>query len=125
MVGGVPYQVSTDAKPIDVPASLVEWLLEGGVSKPGVEDKTKAPKPTTARRETTEQTTNYDFDLSPETALEILSELDGKYLTNFSDWFLVTGILKKHDLHQTWGHWSKQAANYNQASKFGKPAPLA
>jgi hypothetical protein len=48
---------------------LVEWLLEGGVSKPGVEGKTTAPKPTTPPRETTETATNYDFDLSPETAL--------------------------------------------------------
>ena len=112
VVGGVPYQVSNDARPIDMPASLVEWLLEGGLTKPGIEGKTKAPKPTTG--ETTETSTNYDFDLSHETALAILNELEGKYLTNFSDWFLVAGILKKHDLKQTWDQWSKQAASYSE-----------
>ena len=27
----------------------------------------------------------------------------------------MAGILKRHDLKQTWDQWSKQAANYNQA----------
>ena len=93
VVGGVAYALAeTYLTPIDMPASLVEWLLEGGLTKPGIEGKTKAPKPTTG--ETTETSTNYEFDLSHETALAILNELEGKYLTNFSDWFLVTGILK-------------------------------
>ncbi len=42
----------------------------------------------------------FDFALTPELATEILSELDPKYLTNFSDWFLVTGILKQHGLKE-------------------------
>ena len=44
-----------------------------------------------------------------------MSELDSKYLSNFSDWFLVTGILKQHGLKEVWDTWSKQAENYNEA----------
>ena len=44
-----------------------------------------------------------------------MSELDPKFLTNFSDWFLVTGILKQHGLKDVWSQWSQQASNYNQA----------
>ena len=44
-----------------------------------------------------------------------MAELDPKYLTNFSDWFLVTGILKQHGLKEVWSTWSQQASNYNQA----------
>ena len=111
VVNGVPYQVSNDTKPIDMPASLLQWLLEGGATEGSPTTKQTATPTTT----TTTTTAEYDFNLSPELALEILSELDGKYLTNFSDWFLVTGVLKKHGLENVWDQWSKQAGNYNQA----------
>ena len=53
--------------------------------------------------------------MSEATAHEILNELGGTYQTNFSEWFLVTGILKKHGLKDVWNTWSKQASNYDQA----------
>ena len=64
--------------------------------------------------------------MSEATAHEILNELGGTYQTNFSDWFLVTGILKKHDLKQVWTQWSQPAANYNQTKRadMAKQGPL-
>ena len=119
---GESYEVKNDAKPIDLPASLITWLLEGrgslpcGSSTKGATEGSRKPRqsrtPTTA---STAAETNFDFDLNGETATQILSELPERFLTNFSDWFLVTGILKKHGLKTTWEQWSKNASNYDQA----------
>ena len=114
VVNGVAYEVSLNTKPIDLPPSLLKWLLEEAV---GEETKKPGKKAPTTTRTTAQETAQveYDFDLSEATAHEILNELGGTYQTNFSDWFLVTGILKKHDLKQVWTQWSQPAANYNEA----------
>ena len=109
------YEVKVNRKPVDIPSSLITWLLEGA-SRDGT-DRAKADQKQTAKKadDTVRlSASEFDFALTPELATEILSELDPKYQTNFSDWFSVTGILKQHDLKEVWNTWSEQAANYNQ-----------
>lgn len=109
------YDVVVNRKPADIPSSLISWLLEatppmaGKTSTPG--RNREAKNPADDRR----VSPSYDFALTPELATEILAELEPKYLTNFSDWFLVTGVLKQHDLHDVWDQWSSKAANYSKA----------
>ena len=114
VVNGVAYEVTRSTRPIDLPPSLLKWLLEEAVGEESTKPGKKAPTTTRTTAQETAQV-EYDFDLSEATAHEILNELGGTYQTNFSDWFLVTGILKKHDLKQVWTQWSQPAANYNQA----------
>ena len=93
VVNGVAYEVTRSTQPIDLPPSLLKWLLEEAA---GEETKTPGKKAPTTTRTTAQETTQveYDFDLSPETAHKILNELGGTFRTNFSEWFLVTGVLK-------------------------------
>ena len=109
------YEVTNNRKPTDIPSSLISWLLEGGRATEGSPKahKAKASTPPLVGQTGTVES-DFDFAVNPELATTILAELDPKYQCNFSDWFLVTGILKQHGLKEVWNTWSQQAANYNQ-----------
>jgi len=45
----------------------------------------------------------------------MLAKLPAKFLDNYSDWLVVTSVLKCHDQHGLWRKWSKQSDHYNEA----------
>ena len=100
------YEVANNRKPVDIPSSLIAWLLEGATL-----GSPRTPKASITKASTS---TNREAP-TDQIAAAILAELEPKFLTNFSDWFLVTGVLKQHGLKDVWTTWSKQAANYDQA----------
>ena len=107
------YQVCEHYRtPIDMPITLITWLLEGAATEGATKGSPTNRKPATTQGPTTEA--SHDFDLSPELATEILNELEPKYRTSWKDWFLVTGIMKQHGLKEVWDQWSRQSPNYNQ-----------
>ena len=109
------YEVKVNRKPVDIPSSLVSWLLEGASRDGSDRAKPEHKREGGNRDGVVPVSPSYDFAITPELAAEILAELEPKYLTNFSDWFLVTGVLKQHDLRDVWDQWSSKAANYSKA----------
>ena len=108
---GKAYEADNLTAPIDIPVSLVAWLLEGQSTKA---PKVKAPRvaPTSAHH-TVES--DYQYDLNDEQVWDILGKLPDEYLTNYSKWLTVTSILKHHGKHAIWSEWCKKGGNYNEA----------
>ena len=59
-------------------------------------------------------TGQYKYDLTEEQAREIINNLPEKYLHNYSDWLIVTSVLKCHDMYDLWDEWSQQSDRYNK-----------
>jgi hypothetical protein len=123
---GKAYEPTNLTKPIDIPASLVAWLLEG--------QATKTQKPKQSRSEVRQLSNNackvshnmennackeldnlqnlasngYEYDLNYEQVWNMLEQLPDEYLTNYTTWFTVTSILKRHGKHVIWSEWSKK-----------------
>jgi hypothetical protein len=96
---------------MDIPSSLISWLILG---KPPVVKEKRGPKD---KKEVTRETTTKDFeyDLTEDKIKNILAKLPAKYLDNYSDWLVITTILKCHDQHKLWSQWSRQSTHYNKA----------
>ena len=101
---GKAYKVINQTKPIDIPESLVKWLLEGKGEQ-------------TSTRPSTRPSNNkqYNYDITEDKLRDIIFNLDEKYLHNYSDWLIVTSVLKCHDMHDLWDEWSQQSDKYNKA----------
>ena len=110
---GKDYKVLKSTAPTDIPSSLISWLIVG---KPPVAPKAKEGSKratTTTTRELTQKA--YEYDVSTEQIRAMLAKLPAKYLDNYSDWLVVTSVLKCHDQHGLWETWSKQSEHYNEA----------
>jgi len=106
---GVAYAVTNASTPIDMPRSLIDWLLEdnGEYLANGDEAPVVGPKRLVEKAE-------YNYDITEEQMKDVLNKLDHKYLNNYSDWFMVTSVCKHHDMHDVWDEWSKQSDRYNR-----------
>jgi hypothetical protein len=98
--------------PIDIPASLVAWLLEGQATK-APKGKAQKVTPTKAPRDTPTES-EYEYDLNDEQVWDILGKLPDEYLTNRTKWLTVTSILKSHGRYEIWREWSKRGGNYDE-----------
>jgi hypothetical protein len=110
---GKDYKVLKSTAPTDIPSSLISWLIVG---KPPVAPKAKEGSKratTTTTRELTQKA--YEYDVSTEQIRAMLAKLPAKYLDNYSDWLVVTSVLKCHDQYGLWETWSKQSEHYNEA----------
>ena len=98
---GKAYKVVNHTKPIDIPDTLAKWLIEGREEKSS----------TTTRNVNRKQ---YNYDIIEEQVRHIIYNLDEKYLHNYSDWLIVTSVLKFHDMYDLWDEWSQQSEHYNK-----------
>jgi len=104
---GKSYTILNETAPIDIPSSLISWLLVG--KAPVVKEK-RGKKEVT--RELAPNT--YQYDLTEEQIKNILAMLPEKFLNNYSDWLLATTVLKFHGQRDIWEEWSKQSPSYNK-----------
>ena len=104
---GKNYKVINNTAPIDIPSSLISWLIVG---RPPVVKEKRGQKEVV--REISPNT--YHYDLTDEQIKTILAKLPEKYLDNYSDWLVATTVLKCHGKHQLWDEWCKQSPRYNQ-----------
>ena len=109
---GKAYAILRNTAPIDIPSSLISWLIVG---KPPVAPKARegGSKRATAVRELTQKA--YEYDVGTEQIRAMLAKLPAKYLNNYSDWLVITSVLKCHDQHGLWQEWSKQSDHYDRA----------
>jgi hypothetical protein len=108
---GKSYEISNLRAPIDIPVSLVAWLLEGHSTKA---PKVKSPRANPVNTDRVQKADNtvqlYEYDLNDEQVLAILEKLPEEYLTNYTTWLTVRSILKHHGKHATWSEWCKKGA---------------
>ena len=105
---GNNYSIINNTAPIDIPPSLISWLITG---KPPVIKKQIGER--TITREV--DTEGYEYVLTDEQLKSIIDKLPANYLDNYSDWLIATSCLKCHDAYDIWSNWSKQSDNYNEA----------
>ena len=105
---GKPYKIINNTKPLDIPASLIQFLIVG---KDAVMERVVQKK---VAKECTPKN-DYRYDLSEEVATNVLQKLDDKYLHNYNDWLVATTAMKCHELYKIWDEWCKKSPKYNQA----------
>ncbi len=96
---GKSYKVIDDTAPVDIPSSLISWLIVG--KPPDV--KERRGKLDVVRELTIN---NYEYDLTNDQIKTIIAKRPAMYLDNYSDWLIVTTVLKYHGKHQIWDQWS-------------------
>jgi hypothetical protein len=104
---GKSYEIIHDVAPAEIRSSLISWLIVG--KPPARKDPDGNVKEASLN--------NYEYDLEPEQIKSILSKLPRKYLDKYSDWLIVTTVLKHHGLYDIWEEWRRQSTHYSQAKK--------
>ena len=123
---GKAYEADNLTKPIDIPPSLVAWLLEGQESKAPKAKKVTSKALHNVQNNACTDLVNhqnldgYKYDLNDEQIWNILEQLPDEYLTNYTKWLTVTSILKRHGKHAIWSEWSKRGGNYDEAENERK-----
>ena len=127
-INGVGYefvQSFDEVAVMEMPQNLIYWLMatyEPTVAQPSKvashqvvakpAKKQTVPKP--VDDETKEPIkTKYVYDVTDAQIVEMLSELPKTYLDNYSNWLLITTVMKNLDKYDIWKTWSKQSKNYN------------
>ena len=54
-----------------------------------------------------------NYDITEEQAKEIVYNLPENYLNNYSAWFIVSYVCKRHDWLDLWEEWSMQSDKYD------------
>ena len=120
---GEDYAILKNTAPIDIPSSLISWLIVGKppVAPKGPSNRKGGSKQAPARELTQKA---YEYDVSTEQIEAMLAKLPAKFLDNYSDWLVVTSVLKCHDQHRFWRKWSKQAKRPLQRGQEREPMEL-
>ena len=104
------YTVLNDSNIIQMPLTLLEWLIEVQISV-----ERQKPKITYIPSKSQQKEFQYVFyDITDKKVEQELKALPSKYLDNYIDWLKVTTILKRHDLKDLWEKWSRSNKIYNR-----------
>ena len=104
------YTVLNDSNIIQMPLTLLEWLIEVQISV-----ERQKPKITYIPSKSQQKEFQYLFyDITDKKVEQVLKALPSKYLDNYIDWLKVTTILKRHDMKDLWEKWSKTSKIYNR-----------
>ena len=104
------YTVLNDSNIIQMPLTLLEWLIEVQISV-----ERQKPKITYIPSKSQQKEFQYVFyDITDKKVEQVLKALPSKYLDNYIDWLKVTTILKRHDMKDLWEKWSKNSKIYNR-----------
>ena len=96
-INNVAYEVVLNEAPIEIPTSLLQWLLTG-VNQTTKKSSTKQTPSTT--------TQTYIYDITDEETMNLLNLLPKSFLHDYSDWLLVTTAMKNLNKYEVWDEWS-------------------
>ena len=114
-IDGKEYDNKTDWKPIiEIPSTLIQWLLIKEDCKTDKRNKEDSVKSGSLRSKPSNNMKQYQYTITDNQLVDILSMLDDHYLDNYSDWLKVTTILKNLGKIKIWNWWSKHSNNYNK-----------
>ena len=102
------YTVVNDVEVSPIPVELVSWLLEG--------TKTTKPKTETNNKQTNQHQhqQQYTYEIDDEQLKQLLNKLPNNFVDVYSDWLIITTILKNMDKREIWEEWSKQSQKYDE-----------
>jgi hypothetical protein len=103
------YKVANDTKIASVPYELLLWLLckdANAHTTNGKHEKVKDQSSKQFHYNKKKQT--YKYNISDDELVELLNKLPSEYRSNYSDWFIITTILKNLDKYEIWRSWSKK-----------------
>ena len=115
---GKKYEVSNDCKIIDMPRTLIDWLLLG---------KNLSSKPAMMTRNINLNKkidiTKYKYNITDDEIIDILHALDKSYCDQTNKWLIVTTVLKNlsfsnENAKQIWDDYSKPSTKYNKQNNF-------
>ena len=113
---------------MEIPENLIGWLLTPYVqpkdttldepsTKPAIKTNISAKPPVDKPIiQIKAQKPQYSFIISEPEVSDILDKLSKKYLDNYSDWLIVTTVMKNLNNYELWDKWSKQSNHYNSKS---------
>jgi nucleoside-triphosphatase THEP1 len=125
-IDGRSYTIRNPAPVVDMPLSLIEWLLEPSLTKfkqtTTTQDKPQLSKTMlegiasepSSERDATKHNDYEFYNLTDQAIWSILNKLPSKYLDNYSDWLKVTTVLKHHDKFDIWDKWSAKSSHYKR-----------
>ena len=112
------YTIINDVEPIEIPETLLLWLLEG---KNQHNDNSKIKKCITksVKGKSVKKANisifinNYYYDITDEKLLNILNKLDASWYIIFDKWLIVLTVLKNLNKFEIFDNFSKKGKNYN------------
>ena len=98
---------------MDMPTELIYWLLDGtNFDKNNTSIiKNKTVKPII-------EASNLIHNISDNELIKLIGKLDKKYCDNYTEWLMITTILKNLNKFDIWNEWSKKSDKYNQPNNF-------
>ena len=105
-INGKTYAITKNVPIIDIPASLLYWLVVAPTKQP----KQHSPK---TKQQTTTTTHTYEYCITDDAIINILDKLPSTFLDNYSDWLKVSTAPRRHDKLELWETWCKKSSKYN------------
>ena len=105
------YEIINNVKPIEIPESLVLWLLENR-KKTTINDKNKKNKNECVYQNDKQ----YKFNISDDEIKNILDKLyklDKSYCDNYNEWLIVLSVLKSLNKYEIFEEFSKKSSKYH------------
>ena len=106
-INGKTYTITKHVPIIDIPTSLLHWLVVAPTKQP------KQHSPKAKQKPPTTTTHHYEYCITDDAIVDILNKLPSTFLENYSDWLKVSTALKRHDKLELWETWCKKSSKYN------------
>jgi hypothetical protein len=117
------YTVVNDIEPIEIPESLLIWLLEGKTTINNNNEDNKNKNKNGDNKKIKDQPifkyknsvfmNKYHYDITDEKILEILNKLDSSWYIAFDKWLIVLTVLKNLNKYDIFEIFSKKGKNYD------------
>jgi hypothetical protein len=131
-INNIYYEIINDIEPIEIPESLIFWLLETNLDNGETKGENKVGKDGNKKIiPTNKKTSNkarqnyscikYKYEITDEEIIILLNKLDKSYLENYIKWLIILTILKNLDKFEIFDNWSKKCSakyNYNENLKM-------
>jgi hypothetical protein len=115
------YTIINNVEPIEIPETLLLWLLEGREYNNKINKKNKLTTKNTKKGKSVKKVNtdinifinNYCYDITDEKIKYILINLDASWYNAFEKWFIVLTVLKNLNKFEIFDEFSKKGNNYD------------
>lgn len=107
IINGISYKIIKDVPILEMPESLVYWLLENSTEKENKKIKSQMQVPQT-------RDLKLIYDISDDELTSLLNDLPSEYLDNFDKWWRITDVMKSMNKYIIWDKWSSKSSKYDK-----------
>jgi hypothetical protein len=112
------YKIINDVIPIEIPETLVLWLLENkNIDEKDIDEQKNITKNNKKNEKynTTNLTNNYSYiyDITDNKLKDILNKLDNSWYDDYNKWLIILTILKSLNKFEIFDIFSKKSKKYN------------